>query len=424
MRRAVLLVLAAFALRAGWVMYSWQPQAAALPGEGVALAYDDERLHWQLATNLAHAGGLVSDDGRHAARMPLYPLFLGAFAGLGGYGILVARLVQAIFGAATVGIIYAWLDAAAGRRAGLVGGVLAACDPFAVFFANLLLTEVLFTLLLVGLCAGAWWVVRAGRPAWASWLGVAVVGALAVLTRPSVLALLPVLWVLVAWRARDWRVLLCPAALILLLLPWGLRNKAVLGSYCWLSSNGGVTLYDGVGPQADGSSNQAFLAELPELNGLGEVQRDRRLQHLAIEHMRQNPGHVVRLALIKLRRTWSPTPNVAEHRTGGAAMVGAAYTVVLMLGAVAGLVVAWRRHDRGAGQRSDGQAQTSVDARRGGRWLHVFVWLPIVYFTLLHCVYIGSVRYRVPLMPVLAAGAGAAWAVQRRGLVGRDAPPG
>ena len=46
-------------------------------------------------------------------------------------------------------------------------------------------------------------------------------------------------------------------------------------------------------------------------------------------------------------------------------------------------------------------------------WPYVLAWLPAVYFTLLHVVFIGSIRYREPAMlalAVLAAGviAGAA----------------
>jgi hypothetical protein len=394
------LILLAFALRAAWILYRWF-------GQGATLEYPDEELHWQLARNLVSSGTLVTDDGRFAARMPLYPLFLALFAGLGPVGMLAAKLGQALLGAATVGVAHFLVRAALGPRAAVVAGLLMACDPFGIFFANLLLSEGLFTLLLVTLVASVW-SCGAAAPRPGAWIGLAVLGPALILTRPSSAALVPVLWLLVAWwqwrgpgshtpesMSRRRRVaaslLLSPALLILLSLPWGLRNKAVLGSYAWLSTNGGVTLYDAQGPLADGSSNQAFLHASPELAGLDEVALDRTLTHLAWQQMQRDPARVVRLAGTKFLRLWNPFPNVAEYRGGVAAWAGAAYTLVVLLGAVGGAVLVLTKRDHASLRR-----------------LHGLLWVPVIYFTLLHCVYIGSVRYRVPLMPLLAVGAASA----------------
>lgn len=137
----VLVVAAALILRVAWVLMCWRQG-------GAALEFDDERLHWQLAVNLVRDGLLVSDDGRAAARMPAYPLYLAAFAGLGETGVLLARLGQALLGAACAGVACAWVRSAVGPRAGLLAGVLVAVDPFGVFFCNLLLNEVAFSLVL------------------------------------------------------------------------------------------------------------------------------------------------------------------------------------------------------------------------------------------------------------------------------------
>lgn len=380
------LALLALGLRAGWVAYRWT-------GHGAAFEYPDEELHWQLAAHLVHDGSLVTEDGRFAARMPLYPLFLAPCAVLGSVGVLLARLAQAVVGAATVIVAHRLARAAAGPRAALIGGLLVACDPFGIFFGNLLLTETLFTFLGVALTACAWAVMTRSPGNWRAWSGVAAIGAAAILTRPSAAGWLPLLWLLILALGRDRRrigprLVACPVVLALLLLPWGLRNQAVLRDYAWLSTNGGVTLYDAQGPQADGSSNQAFLLQMAELHGLGEVERDRLLKRLAVQQMRSDPGRVLRLAGVKFLRTWSPLPNVTEYRTGPAAVAGAAYTVLLLAGTVAAVVRAW----------GDRRQASAADRRR----LLALVALPLLYFTVVHCVYIGSVRYRVPLMPLMA----------------------
>jgi len=390
---------AAAALRVAWVLVRWS-QA------GAALEFSDEQLHWQLATNLVEQGTLVSDDGRYAARMPVYPLFLALFAWLGEVGILLARLAQALLGAAAAWAVFRLADAALGRRAAWVAGALACCDPYAIFFANLLLTEVPFTLIGVGLVASAWRLtaqhVERNRLAL---VGLALLGAAAVLARPSAAGWIMLLWI-VLWfldgnRVRATRRLgLYVLTFGVLMLPWGLRNRSALGHPAWLGTNGGVTLYDAQGPQAKGDSDQSFLLRMPELAGLGEVERDRALRRLAIEQMREDWGRVLRLAGVKFLRTWSLTPNVGSYRSGVAGFVSAAFMLVVLAAAAVGL------------------------CRTRPKWkLHLILWLPVVYFTLVHCMFVGSLRYRVPLMPLVEITAAAALVSRQEPSSGPDAEP-
>ena len=62
-----------------------------------------------------------------------------------------------------------------------------------------------------------------------------------------------------------------------------------------------------------------------------------------------------------------------------------------------------------------------VSAGVGG-WVHrrairswVLLLLPVAVFTLLHAVFIGSVRYRIPVMPmvIVLSAAGAGWMRER-----------
>ena len=389
----------ALLLRVAWVLLRWSRT-------GAALEFPDEELHWQLASNLVHDGTLVSADARYAARMPGYPLFLALCAWADGTGILIARLLQALLGAATAWIAYAFVSRALDRRAALIAGILVCLDPYAIFFANLLLTEVSFSLFAVALTACAWRLITdPAKASRAATYGVAVCGAAMLMTRPSAAGWLLLLWV-VLWlfdshRVRATRRLgLYVAVMAVCLLPWGLRNRAVIGTSAWLSTNGGVTLYDAQGPQADGSSNQAFLEELPQLAGLDEVGRDRELQRLAAEHMRSNPGRVLELAWVKFRRTWNPVPNVSDYRGGITGFVSAAFTVVTLLLAFIGL----------AGTLGKKHSAETVPPRRR---LHLLLWLPVIYFTLVHCVFIGSLRYRVPLMPFVEIAAATAFVQSR-----------
>ena len=131
---------------------------------------------------------------------------------------------------------------------------------------------------------------------------------------------------------------------------------------------------------------------MPELAQMTEPQRDRYLYNRAIEQIRRDPLRIVRLAWVKFCRTWNPLPNAPGYRRSPRAWVLAAYTVVVLILAAVG-VGFWRRWPATL----------------------ALILLPIVYFTILHSIFIGSVRYRVPLMPLLAMlAAGGVWVLLAR----------
>jgi hypothetical protein len=131
---------------------------------------------------------------------------------------------------------------------------------------------------------------------------------------------------------------------------------------------------------------------MPEVLGLSEIKWDRYLRDRAWAAARQNPSRVLALAWRKLLRTWSLTPNVQEYRHGLAAVVSGAWMALLLGLAVIGL----------------GARRRAVRA-----WLVLL--LPVILLTLLHMVFVGSVRYRVPTMPLVMvlSAAGLDWLIAR-----------
>jgi hypothetical protein len=93
----------------------------------------------------------------------------------------------------------------------------------------------------------------------------------------------------------------------------------------------------------------------------------------------------VQLAFIKLARIWNIWPNEPAFRAWPARVMVVGSYAPLLLGGVFG---AWRFTARG--------------------WPYMVCWLPAIYFSLLHMIFVGSLRYREPAMIgliVLAAGA-------------------
>jgi 4-amino-4-deoxy-L-arabinose transferase-like glycosyltransferase len=264
---------------------------------------------------------------------------------------------------------------------GLVAASLAAVHPYLVALSALVLSEATFLpLMMLGLwgVASLWGKPQANHPVWiAIGTGLAMGGA--ILSRPSWALFVPV--VLASWvigsqsgtRLKAWKssviVALATAAI---LAPWWIRNGRVIGRFVPTALWVGASLYDGIGPQANGSSEMAFV-EAPDVRSLGEVEQDSVFRGRSIAFARANPGRVFELAAIKFARFWSPWPNADTIRSpwisAGSALVTLPIFGLIALGA--------------------------FDRRRDFRAL-VLLAGPLAYFCVLHMVFVSSIRYRIP----------------------------
>ena len=388
-RLYALVFLVALLVRAGWGVYR-----LARCDDPAALEFPDEAQYWQMAASLRAGDGLQDELGFRATRMPLYPAMLSLFAGT-VHGVVAAKCFLWVLGSVLAVCSAAMAVALAGSRAGWIAGFLVAFDPFLVFFSSLLLTETVFLPIIVVL----WW---AARPLLMSvpggggafrWVGVGLLAALAVYVRESSLGLAGALvgFILVCRRFNRRSLagaMLVAAMVVLALAPWALRNRRVTGHWCWLTYRGGISLYDGVGPQADGSSNLREIKQMPAVRGLGEAEWNHYFMRESLRAIRGDPGRVLRLAGRKLARMWNPVPNVDTYQSRLARFVSAAWTLPLFALAVAG--VASLLNTRG----------------RDGLRLVAFLLLPALYLSALHSLFVGSVRYRlgaVPFLEILAA---------------------
>ena len=377
------LLLVALAIRVAWALAQPAEVDARLP---------DQYEYLRLAESFRWGMGLQFYDARFyqtvvAYRTPGYPFFVALF----NADPRSVRLAQALLDTSTVLAVFLiarrWL--AAGPA--LLASASITFNPFLVYFSSLLLSETLFTAML------AWGVaLLVLRPNYI-WGGVVL--ALSVLVRPSAAALPVVLGICAAFLhyvpgdvtpRRRWPRLPVGTTMLLLviltLLPWALRNRALLKEWVWLTTNGGVTKYDGFNPDATGSSDQDFLAspEMAHLRRMTEVERDAYLSDLAGQWIsrtwQDDPTRLFRLTLAKLARTWSPIPLSEEF--GGRREYRAIawlYSIPFYVLVVVGL---W-----------------SPGIPRVAKLLLV---APAAYFTVVHAMSVGSLRYRIPVEPLLA----------------------
>jgi 4-amino-4-deoxy-L-arabinose transferase-like glycosyltransferase len=395
----------------------------------------DEQHYVQLATNVLQGHGFAWGPGQPTSiRPPLYPGLLAAIFSVTGVGNLQAvRVVQIALALVTV-----WLIVELGRRTftAAVGRYAAAVFflyPSYIFFNFTILTETLFTLLLVSFVLLSVMVVQSPRIGTAVLCGLAL--GLAALTRsvlwPVPLVFCPLVGLLL--RARMRTRLAIPAAVLagyaIVVSPWAIRNTRLQGVVTIIDTMGGLNLRMGnyeytpddrmwaaVGLTGEQSWSYPIAQEFPGQH-LTEGQKDKWAQSKAFEYMRAHPGTTLRRALIKFADFWGLereyAAGVQEGLYSPPRLIGTAASlliVVIYLGVVvcgaAGLWLAapqWR--------------------------LHVLLLLPIVIITGMHTLVFGHSRYHLPLIPLFALYASAllstvsvaAWRERRPALAGAAA---
>ena len=428
--------LLALIIRLAWVLH--------LPSDkSVLWQLPDQVEYYKIAQNLLIGKGLHFWDDRfdgdiHAFRMPGYPLFVAACGGK----IVVVRIVQALIDTSTVLAAYLLAKRWMNDRSALLSAGLVAVNPFLIYFSGLMLSETLFVAMLAW---GMYLLVRSVTPMegitpspgppgedWgegsysnersvnprqnphpdplprvhgrggnvlgASALWALLLLALSIHIRPSAM-LLPIFLPLVL--CRNWKLPIIGAAMsVLVLLPWAIRNKHLLGEWIWTTTNSGVTLYDGFNPDATGASNQNFLQQMPQLKEMSEIGRSRYLSSLAQNYLATSLPRVVSLTFNKIARTWSPIPLSDQFGSRKLyRLVGGGYATALFGLAIIGFF--------------RGNLPKNVK---------LFLLLPAVYFTLVHAMSVGSLRYRLPAEAPLAVLAGAVLTVEKKQTADRRLP--
>jgi len=362
-------------------------------------SYSYEILARQIAQGKDYAFGTA-----YVARAPGYPLLLSPFYLVDDHPpVIWLRGVSVVLGMLAltgVGLIATWLfSPLAGRWASFWVAVYPGALGLSVFilsegpFCGLMLAQLMAAAL-------AWRSDRwSGQVFWGFVAG-AVFG-VTVLFRPSWL-LFPgfalVLGLLMHTHRRRQLLLfgLTLAGGSLVMMPWWVRNYMVVGEFVPTTLQVGASLYDGISPTATGASDMRFVPEFVQKMQREDAQADhppaktfesrlnRRLRDEAVAWAMENPVRVAELAWVKLLRYWSPFPN--DENTGGPLVrwgIAAGFLPLVILG-LGGAI----RY-----------------SRRGLEY--ALLWYPLLYFGLLHMIFVSSIRYRQPAMLALAVLAGA-----------------
>jgi hypothetical protein len=391
-----LIVAFALALRLLWLFET----------NAVIPPLSDPQYYHATATNIAEGrgfsvavsdGGFVAGPGSEATAFwaPGFSFALAPFYKLFGADPAVAKAFNAIAGALTVLPVFF-----IGRRlrddaTGLLAAAIFALTPALIFWTASVFSEPLFTLGVASTIALGMYGAGRGSMTWCFATGVVLI-ATAFVRSQGVLLVVPVAVLFV--RSPDWRVAaraMAPvaAAILLFVVPWALRNQAVMGEPYLINDNLGYNLRLAHAPYSTGTSvpPQDLWDEQP---GISFKQRERLFDDLgreraldyALAHPRREAELALKRVLYLLESDAAASINWSESL--GRTPIGRGRDAFVLIGdiywyamlALAALSLALVRRTRES----------------------LALWSMVLTWTALHTIFAGEPRYHVPLTPIVA----------------------
>jgi 4-amino-4-deoxy-L-arabinose transferase-like glycosyltransferase len=382
------------------------------------LINDDARDYHGLAFRLVTTGSYSNESGQLISlRPPLYPAFVaGTYLTFGLENDAAVRSIQAVLGLVTACMVYRLGILAYSRQVALWAAGIVCFYPSLLGYANLLLSETLFTFLVV---AFTWLMFEALHQRLVAILAAAgIVMGLAALTRSIVLLFSPfvLIWILFSWQGHWGRRLLAAAlplvAFAAVIAPWAIRNTRIQETLTIIDVMGGRNAMMGNYEYTPLERSWATISDVPEQEAwyrvlhrerhsdapLTQGQIDKLALRHAINFVLQHPWLTAQRDLVKFFNFWQlERLLVAAAGTGYfgdlptaaklllAAVICGVYAFVLLT-AIFGACCCPPRD------------------RRTHWFLVVSILLPCVIHTLVF----AHSRYHLPVVPFLALCAAAA----------------
>jgi len=306
LRSCLIIFLAAFAVRfSGTLRHSPAPDNI----------YESTKVALTLAKHGAFADPFIFPTGPTAHVAPGYPLVLSLVYRCFGAGT-AAEIAKRVLTCAVSSLQYACLPPLAlllglSRRVGFSAAIFGALVPLQRYAESAsswespwaaVLLMLLTAMLLQGCGTGYLAACRFG-----------VAWGIALLFAPALASIYAgFLWLL---RRKARTIAISFLTTVLCLLPWAYRNERRLGSWIWLRDNFGLELsisnQDGANARMgsnlpDYSHPHGSFVEASRVEALGEVEYNRRKLREALDWIRNNPGHFVRLTAARVFYFWFP----------------------------------------------------------------------------------------------------------------------
>ena len=352
----------------------------------------DERDYHQLAAHLLSTGTYGFNGVPTAYRPFAYPAIISGVYALAGQHPIVIKLLQALFDSLTAVFLFLLLKHESEKVRLAALGLWSFYLP-AILYTNFLLSESLFTFILV---LTSFILVRNGLSQTRNaFLFGCSLGFLTLMKPAMVLLIisLPAVMYLARIPLQQFKVVVVGALLIL--FPWIVRNYSSMGKPT-LATNGGINLLIGNNPNTTG----AYVINFPEeilQNAKDEVEADEAAYRYALHYIMDKPGQFLVNGFKKIAHLFSSEggllvwsfhnhPEDASERYAMKyasiplpliALVNASYIVVVLFGLVG-----------------------IVSAKKDMLW-----WFCAGLFACwlaTHFLFFGGSRFHFPLMPFFA----------------------
>ncbi len=357
----------------------------------LTLSLDEERL-WDLAGSRMHASAFLP---------PFFPFVLAGLRSLTADSILAVRVVLACGAVASIVLVYRLAERQNGPGAGRTPAWIAALLPTLIYFDGRLRSESLTILLLLAFTF-LWTGPRQdqARPL----LAAGVLAGLIVLARPE-LGLFPLILVFIGLRRAEGRrvlrrALLLLPGLLLLVVPWMVRNERVVGSRV-VSTNGGYNFWKSFNPETDGS--QVPVTDFSLWEGMPEERMDAVGYEAGWRYIAEHPVRSLLLAPAKWGHLFGPERDVLSDLRQGHVPRRSLLADLLfpfVQNVCWALLFGWGLYSLLGPLRSQVKDAT----------LSLLATLLVA-----HAVFLGDDRFHVPLVPFLCIALPEAWDGSVRG---------
>ncbi|UCB56950.1 MAG: glycosyltransferase family 39 protein [Candidatus Omnitrophota bacterium] len=342
-----------------------------------AIGYDD----W--AVNILEGRGFIDGQGQATSwKEPSYPFFLASVYYFFGHNYKAVRVIQAILGALICVAIFFIAGRTFDIKTGFIAALIACFNPSLIKISEYLLTENLFTFLLI---AAIFFLLKQMQEQDYKnliFLGFAL--GIATLTRSAII-LFPLFILLFTGKRLVSRnpdtkiyissVLILVFSFILTVSPWTLRNWWVHHKFVPVVSRMGLGIYSSFVPKDgkffgfDASDETTQKSELIH----SEVERSSFLVKETLKYIKDNPLQVLKVEILKILYFWSPF----DWEIVGYGVYNFMYGFVLPF-FILGVFTTFKRFKE-----------------------LLPVYLPIVYTFLISLITYGSPRFRLPVEPYI-----------------------
>jgi len=377
----------------------------------VALPTSNSPEHWADASNyhfiaksLVEGQGYSMGDGEPTrVRPPAYPVFLALIYAITGPRHEIAVCIQALCGVFTVFFAYFLGLRIFDKRAGLLAAFIVATYPAFIYYDTRLLREG-FTAVLV--TAIFYFVIdtplKRQTNKRALWVGILL--ATASMSRPELLLLvLPVSYLLVRplnKRQMFWRpILLVGLPILLVWVPWTVRNYVYFGSVSPVNKGLGSVLWFGnrwasINGDSHLQEDRTALQKLTKerFTNLSDNEQEKRNMAAAIEDMKSRPTWFLSMIAKKVELFWRDANGVKKtlpkiHSSLPYLLNTYYYTLLLLA------------------------LSTSLWLHRKREWVLPLFATVMTYMMIYALLHVRN-RYRVPILPIVfVLSAGGFWAL-------------